>query len=95
MPAGVGVQSGSAGLTGTYVPGTGQVNTGYSVGPGSTGYEAVSRLSDDVEDSNLASHFRLLHVTYFVENFIPLFGVVCVIVILMFQCSSLNSPQSS
>ncbi|XP_054784760.1 uncharacterized protein LOC129291440 isoform X2 [Prosopis cineraria] len=57
MAAGVGVQSGSAGLTGTYGPGSGQVNPGYSVGPGSTGYEAVSRLSDDVTESNLASQF--------------------------------------
>ncbi|XP_028804636.1 CCR4-NOT transcription complex subunit 1 isoform X2 [Neltuma alba] len=57
MGAGVGVQSGSAGLTGTYGPGSGQVNPGYSGGPGSTGYEAVSRLSEDVAESNLASHF--------------------------------------
>ncbi|KAI4356708.1 hypothetical protein L6164_000708 [Bauhinia variegata] len=57
MPAGVTVQSGSAGLTGTYGSALGQINPGYSAGPGSTGYEAVSRSSDLMVDSNLAPHF--------------------------------------
>ncbi|KAK4267898.1 hypothetical protein QN277_024622 [Acacia crassicarpa] len=57
MPGGVGVQSGSSGLMGTFGPGSGPVNPGYSVGLGTTGYEAASRLSDDVAESNLASHF--------------------------------------
>lgn len=69
MPAGVGVQSGSAGLTGTYGPASGQINPGYSVGPGSAGYEPVSRLSDDVAESNLAPHFRFLFVIHFVDGF--------------------------
>ncbi|KAK7350377.1 hypothetical protein VNO77_08930 [Canavalia gladiata] len=54
MSAGVPVQSGNTGLTGTNGPVSGQINPGYPV---STGYEGVSRPLDDLTESNLASHF--------------------------------------
>ncbi|XP_061369489.1 uncharacterized protein LOC133312337 [Gastrolobium bilobum] len=54
MSAGVAVQSGNAGLTGTNGPVSGQINPGYSV---STGYEGASRPLDDMAESNLATHF--------------------------------------
>lgn len=64
IPAGAGVQSGSAALAGTYGPGSGQINPGYSIGPGTAGYEAVSQISDDVAESNLAPQFRFIFVQF-------------------------------
>lgn len=66
MSAGVAVQSGNAGLTGTSGPVSGQINPGYSV---STGYEGVSRPLDDMAESNLASHFRYLFFIHYVDVF--------------------------
>lgn len=55
MSAGVAVQSGNTGLTGTNGSVSGQINPGYPV---TTGYEGVSRPLDDMTESNLAPHFR-------------------------------------
>ncbi|KAL3009797.1 hypothetical protein AAZX31_07G103500 [Glycine max] len=54
MSAGVAVQSGNTGLTGTNGSVSGQINPGYPV---TTGYEGVSRPLDDMTESNLAPHF--------------------------------------
>ncbi|KAK7386118.1 hypothetical protein VNO78_26091 [Psophocarpus tetragonolobus] len=61
MSAGVAVQSGNTGLTGTNGSVSGQINPGYPV---STGYEGVSRPLDDMTESNMAPHFSAssLHI---------------------------------
>ncbi|MED6130919.1 hypothetical protein PIB30_005208 [Stylosanthes scabra] len=55
MSAGLAVQSGNAGLTGTNGAVSGQINPGYSV---SSSYEGgVSRPGEDMSESNLAQHY--------------------------------------
>ncbi|XP_004306964.1 PREDICTED: CCR4-NOT transcription complex subunit 1-like [Fragaria vesca subsp. vesca] len=55
LPVATTASSGSAGLTSTYGSASGQLNTGYSPGPGSK-FEAVSRPLDEVMESNSALH---------------------------------------
>lgn len=60
MPAGASASSGSAGLASVYGSTSGQLNPGYSSGPGNTGFEAVSRPLDDALESNSALQLRSL-----------------------------------
>ncbi|KAM5554755.1 hypothetical protein ABKV19_022924 [Rosa sericea] len=55
LPVATTASSGSAGLTSTYGSASGQLNTGYSPGPGSK-FEAVSRPLDEAMESNSALH---------------------------------------
>ncbi|XP_015889443.2 uncharacterized protein LOC107424219 isoform X1 [Ziziphus jujuba] len=54
VPAGASTSSASAGLASVYGSTSGQLNPGYSSGPGNTGFEAVSRPLDDALESNSA-----------------------------------------
>lgn len=60
MPAGASTSSASAGLASVYGSTSGQLNPGYSSGPGNTGFEAVSRPLDDALESNSALQLRSL-----------------------------------
>ncbi|XP_050387579.1 uncharacterized protein LOC126803899 isoform X2 [Argentina anserina] len=55
LPVATTASSGSVGLTSTYSSASGQLNTGYSAGPGSK-FEAVSRPLEEVMESNSALH---------------------------------------
>ena len=57
MPSGP-ATAGGTGLPGAYGSASGQLNPGYSSGPGSTGFEAVSRPQDESTESNSALHLR-------------------------------------
>ncbi|KAF3440045.1 hypothetical protein FNV43_RR18323 [Rhamnella rubrinervis] len=54
MPAGASASSANAGLASAYGSTSGQLNPGYSPGPGNTGFEAVSRPLDEAMESNSA-----------------------------------------
>lgn len=66
MPSGP-ATAGGTGLPGAYGSASGQLNPGYSSGPGSTGFEAVSRPQDESTESNSALHLRcfIYHVHWF------------------------------
>uniref|UniRef100_A0A2N9FJB6 CCR4-NOT transcription complex subunit 1-like n=1 Tax=Fagus sylvatica TaxID=28930 RepID=A0A2N9FJB6_FAGSY len=55
MPSGP-ASAGSTSLTGAYGSASGQLNPGYSSGPGGTGFEAVSRPQDESTESNSSLH---------------------------------------
>jgi hypothetical protein len=57
MPSGP-ASAGSTSLTGAYGSASGQLNPGYSSGPGGTGFEAVSRPQDESTESNSSLHLR-------------------------------------
>ncbi|KAL4599949.1 hypothetical protein ACB092_11G164000 [Castanea dentata] len=63
MPSGP-ATAGGTGLPGAYGSASGQLNPGYSSGPGSTGFEAVSRPQDESTESNSALHLSAssLHI---------------------------------
>lgn len=58
MPAGASASSANAGLASVYGSTSGQLNPGYSPGPGNTGFEAVTRPLDESMESNSALQLR-------------------------------------
>lgn len=58
MPASASASSANAGLASVYGSTSGQLNPGYSPGPGNTGFEAVSRPLDEAMESNSALQLR-------------------------------------
>lgn len=90
LPVATTASSGSAGLTSTYGSASGQLNTGYSPGPGSK-FEAVSRPLDEVMESNSALHLRLVLIALYYMHDEVLFAemfdniVFCVTVLHLFM----------